>query len=96
MKIGDWTMIAFFFSTTLVLVLGTLIEQFKLRHWSLSYLAILSIISSFVSFFLLLVSMLDRFPFVIIGWIVFALPPVINFCYNLFNLVRAPKNVPLA
>jgi hypothetical protein len=88
LEIHDWTMVAFFLSSALVYILGTVIEQFKVKHWSLSYLAILLVSSSVLSFFLLQVSILGSYPFAVIGWIVFTLPFVINISYNLLRVSR--------
>ena len=91
MEIYDWTMVAFFLSSALVYILGTVIEQFKVKHWSLSYLAILMVSSYVLSFFLLQVSMLGSYPFAVIGWIVFTLPFVINISYNLLRVSRGQQ-----
>ncbi len=84
-------MVAFFLSSALVYILGTVIEQFKVKHWSLSYLAILLVSSSVLSFFLLQVSILGSYPFAVIGWIVFTLPFVINISYNLLRVSRGQQ-----
>lgn len=78
-------------SSALVYILGTVIEQFKVKHWSLSYLAILLVSSSVLSFFLLQVSILGSYPFAVIGWIVFTLPFVINISYNLLRVSRGQQ-----
>jgi hypothetical protein len=91
LEIYDWTMMAFFLSFALAYILGTVIEQFKVKHWSLSYLAILLVSSCVLSFFLLQVSMLGSYPLAVIGWIVFALPFVINISYNLLRVSRGEQ-----
>lgn len=91
LQIHDWMMVAFFFSLTLELFLGAAIEEFKVKHWSLSYLAILSTVLSSLSFLLLQVSMLRLYPLAVIGWIVFALRPLANISYNLLMVSRVQQ-----
>jgi len=95
LEIHDWMMMAFFFSLTLELFIGAALEEFKVKHWSLSYLAILSITLSFLSFLLVQVSMLSLYPLAVIGWMVFALPPLANISYNLLMIskVQQPRNL---
>ena len=70
----DWVLVAYAWSTEIAYVLGTFMETFNVRHGLVFLLGLLSGLSSMLLFAFELASLLYSYPFVAVGWILFALP----------------------
>ena len=83
--LGDWTVIAYFWSFAATEVLGATMETFGMKHRLVLFLALLVGLSRMLLFASVLASTLYSYPFASIGWILFVLPFEAFLPYNLLR-----------